>query len=346
MQTAYIYKISNLTTDDLYIGSTKQTLHNRYKAHKSNVNLGKKTLLYNLMREIGIDDFKIELVEVFQFSNDNKNLVGEKEVYYRNLFKPSLNMITPAVSKNKQYGLIYKFFYNLNPSDFYIGSTTKKILNRLCDHKSASLSSNTPLYKFIREKGRENFDIELIEDNINLENLIIQENFWIQKLQPTLNTNKFLCRTEKERDKAKYENNKEKIKERINKNRWENFKIIQQRKKEYYLKNKEEILKKDRNNRSKQNELRRIRRAKIKNVLLNDNRYIIQCTGNGFFISLFKSIKEASLFTSIKDKNIAALLIRNIKYSSTFIWKYAEKIENDGWLKIINPDGEILYVCP
>ena len=62
---ACIYKISSSKTTDFYIGSTIQELRNRFKTHKSDAKLGKDKKLYDCMREHGIENFNIELVEEF-----------------------------------------------------------------------------------------------------------------------------------------------------------------------------------------------------------------------------------------------------------------------------------------
>lgn len=69
-----IYKIFNVKTDDIYIGSTIQTLKDRFKAHKSNAKLNKNGLLYDCMRDIGIDAFSIELIEEIDISNKKQLL--------------------------------------------------------------------------------------------------------------------------------------------------------------------------------------------------------------------------------------------------------------------------------
>ncbi len=127
--------------------------------------------------------------------------IGVRERQHYTELKPSLNMKTPNIISHRDVGRVYKVYYSLDKSQFYIG--VKEIFARLRDHHSASMKGTTPLYTFIREKGRDNFSIELVEDNIETENLIIRENHWLQELKPPLNKNIFLTRTEKERDKAK-----------------------------------------------------------------------------------------------------------------------------------------------
>ena len=207
MKTAHIYKITNNKTDDIYIGSTIQSLKARFKNHKSNAKLDKKSLLYDCIRKNGIENFNILLLEEFKAKNKEEIGLKEKEYFYKLL--PSLNMKIPNVVKIKEHGKIYKLFCKLDTSKFYIGSSTKDIKKRLSDHKSASVKGLTPLYTYMKEQGKENFYIELLEDKIEIVNLVSREEYWMQQLKPPLNKNIFLTRTEKERDKAKYEKNKE-----------------------------------------------------------------------------------------------------------------------------------------
>ena len=118
----------------------------------------------------------------------------------------------------------------------------------------------------MREVGKENFDIETVEDNVLITDLIVRENHWIQELKPILNTHIFLCRTEQERDAAKYEKNKERVKKRVNERRIIKRNEINAQKREHYYKNKERILKKQstREYRDNANKLRRERLARKK----------------------------------------------------------------------------------
>ena len=264
MKTARIYKIVNTKTVDIYIGSTIQTLRKRFKAHRSNAKLEKSGKLYDCMRSNGIEHFTIELLEEFEIQKTEEIGIREREYYIK--LNPTLNMKTPNIIINRDVGRIYKVFYILDKTKFYIGSTVKEIFARLTDHQSASINGKTPLYTYIREKGRDNFAIELVEDNIEIENLIIRENHWLQELNPPLNKNIFLTRTEKERDKAKYEKNKEKIKKRVSDRREIKRDEINAQKREHYAKNKETILEKQKTQEYKDhaNKLRRERRDRKK----------------------------------------------------------------------------------
>jgi group I intron endonuclease len=264
MKKARIYKIINTKTIDIYIGSTIQNLEKRFNAHRSNAKQNKNGKLYDCIREHGVKNFSIELIEEFEIEKIEE--IGIRERKHYNELNPTLNMKIPNIVLHRNVGCIYKLFYTLDNSQFYVGSTVKNISQRLNDHQSASMKGKTPLYTYMKEKGRDNFSVELVEDNIENENLIIRENYWINELKPPLNKNIFLTRTEKERDKAKYEKNKEIIKKRVNDRRKLKRDEINAQKREHYEKNKESILAKQKTQEYKDraNNLRRERRAKQK----------------------------------------------------------------------------------
>ena len=60
-----IYKLLNAVTDDIYVGSTVQPLSCRLFGHKYNIDLPQheKNKLYCKMKELGADNFYIELLE-------------------------------------------------------------------------------------------------------------------------------------------------------------------------------------------------------------------------------------------------------------------------------------------
>ena len=75
-----IYKMLNNTTSDVYVGSTCQKLSKRLANHKTKLNEGKETLLYNKMSEIGDKNFYIELVEDYPCENGEQLKRREGEV--------------------------------------------------------------------------------------------------------------------------------------------------------------------------------------------------------------------------------------------------------------------------
>ena len=88
-------------------------------------------------------------------------------------------------------GKIYKMTNTVN-SDIYVGSTVTSLIMRQYGHNHAAEKGHeSKLYTFMREFGLLNFKIELLE-NCNVTTrmgLLEREQFWINKLQPTLNTN-------------------------------------------------------------------------------------------------------------------------------------------------------------
>ena len=96
-----IYKITNDFNDDVYVGSTCDTLVKRYSYHKFSLNDTKvnKRPLYNLMNEIGFERFRIELIE--NFSGNDKYQMRQREGYWIRQIG-TLNMII-AGRTTKEY---------------------------------------------------------------------------------------------------------------------------------------------------------------------------------------------------------------------------------------------------
>ena len=77
-----IYKITNDYNDDVYVGSTCDTLVKRFSKHKCDMNNSVKmnSPLYKLMREIGIDRFAIYLIE--EYPCDTKYELRQREGHH------------------------------------------------------------------------------------------------------------------------------------------------------------------------------------------------------------------------------------------------------------------------
>ena len=104
-----IYKITNDYNDDVYVGSTCDTLVKRFSTHKRQINSSLKMNrpLYTLMREIGFDRFRIELIENYQC--EDKYQLRQREGYYiREL--GTLNMRI-AGRTNTEYQQEHKEYY-------------------------------------------------------------------------------------------------------------------------------------------------------------------------------------------------------------------------------------------
>ena len=101
-----IYKITNDYNDDIYVGSTCDSLVKRFSAHKS-LSKTKDFPLYNLINEIGFERFAIKLIEDFpcediyqlrqqegywirQFGTLNKIISGRTHKEYRETEKEKI----------------------------------------------------------------------------------------------------------------------------------------------------------------------------------------------------------------------------------------------------------------
>ena len=74
-----IYKILNTINDEVYVGSTTQSLAKRMSWHRNSLNSkrSKKQVLYQYMKEYGVDNFYIELVECFSCKSKEELLARE-----------------------------------------------------------------------------------------------------------------------------------------------------------------------------------------------------------------------------------------------------------------------------
>ena len=102
MENAKVYKLTNDLDDKIYIGSTNnQYLCTRMNSHRQlckDLSGRRNTTLYNYMREIGIEHFKIELIE--KVKCENKNQLREREQYFIDELKPELNMFRAVENPN------------------------------------------------------------------------------------------------------------------------------------------------------------------------------------------------------------------------------------------------------
>ena len=105
-----IYKITNDYNDDIYIGSTCNTLIKRFSQHKADHirEKNKDYPLYSLMNEIGFERFRIELIEDFVCS-DKYELRQKEGFYIRQM--GTLNKKIAGRTK-QEYDKQYKKQYN------------------------------------------------------------------------------------------------------------------------------------------------------------------------------------------------------------------------------------------
>lgn len=107
--TCKIYKLCNSIDGEIYIGSTKQKLGQRFSEHKSRAKKGKKNMLiYNHMRKLGIDKFYIELLEEKEVANKQEQM--KLEVLWQEKETCRLNKLRAytTAEKKKELGKEYR----------------------------------------------------------------------------------------------------------------------------------------------------------------------------------------------------------------------------------------------
>ena len=74
-----VYKIVNSETDDVFIGSTSQPLYKRLYLLRADASSGKASALCDLMRQLGKDKFRIELLEEFPYTSADQTKAVEQK---------------------------------------------------------------------------------------------------------------------------------------------------------------------------------------------------------------------------------------------------------------------------
>ena len=99
-QNGKIYKIWNDVNDEIYVGSTHDTLSRRMTKHRATVKTNTSRRLYQTMNEIGIEHFRIELVE--NFSCKSKEELNAREGHWIRQIG-TLNSVIAGRTKKEYY---------------------------------------------------------------------------------------------------------------------------------------------------------------------------------------------------------------------------------------------------
>ena len=95
-----IYTIRNYIDNEIYVGSTIQPLHKRWYKHKSKCESRQPNMkLYHHMRNIGIDNFYIELHE--EHICENVQQLRRREGQVMRELKSSLNQVIAGRTKQE-----------------------------------------------------------------------------------------------------------------------------------------------------------------------------------------------------------------------------------------------------
>jgi group I intron endonuclease len=74
----FIYKITNIITQKLYVGQTKRSIQRRFKSHISEANRNLyDTYLHRSIRKYGKENFTIDLLE--ECNSDN---ISKREIFW------------------------------------------------------------------------------------------------------------------------------------------------------------------------------------------------------------------------------------------------------------------------
>lgn len=83
---------------------------------------------------------------------------------------------------------VYKIDCSCGCNQFYIGSTSRTLKERLKNHFSSSRKNNSKFMKHIRKVGKDKFTISLLEE-VPWKSKLIMETKYYQLLKPSLNSN-------------------------------------------------------------------------------------------------------------------------------------------------------------
>jgi group I intron endonuclease len=103
-----VYKITNTVNNYVYFGSTKQKLSRRMATHRASFKSGKSNKLYDEMRKIGLEHFKIVWIEDIEYENIYE--LRRREDDYIKQHKSSLNTYNAVgINRNKAISTIGAF---------------------------------------------------------------------------------------------------------------------------------------------------------------------------------------------------------------------------------------------
>lgn len=97
-----IYKITDTTNGKIYVGQTTMVIRKRFSSHKnhatnSNRPNDRKCILYQAMRQNGVDNFTIEPIEIVEGS---RGKADKREIYWI----AKLDSLNPELGYNKDRG--------------------------------------------------------------------------------------------------------------------------------------------------------------------------------------------------------------------------------------------------
>lgn len=119
-----IYKITNSINDKVYIGSTRQNpLRKRMDGHRSEARKNNPKVLSQFMRDVGIENFNIELIREIQVPNSKIAKIQEQIELWKIPVEQRLNCIRANIPNINYRGNIEnkranrRAYYNRKKND-------------------------------------------------------------------------------------------------------------------------------------------------------------------------------------------------------------------------------------
>ncbi len=156
---AKIYKITNDYNDDIYIGSTCDTLIKRFIKHKSKSKI-ENSILYQKMRDIGVERFRIELIEDYP-CEDKYQLLQRESFWIREIGSINQRVSYLSIEEKKFnktiYNQMYNETYNEERKTYKKELYNKQIQEMLCSCGSKLRGINSNLQKHFATKKHQNY---------------------------------------------------------------------------------------------------------------------------------------------------------------------------------------------
>ena len=148
-----IYKITNNINNDIYVGSSCDILRKRFNSHKCRMKKEPKNIpLYKLMNELGIDAFRIDLIE--DYPCDDKQALRQREGYWIRQIA-TLNKVIPGRA-GKEYRDEHKEMIKEREKKYY-EENKEKYLNKVKEYRDEHK-------EIIKEKKKLYYDEKVLCD--------------------------------------------------------------------------------------------------------------------------------------------------------------------------------------
>ena len=150
-----VYKLYNTKDDKIYIGSTIETLKDRMRNHINKIKRS-NSKLYNHMREIGLENYRIKLISCH---------IVENELQLRMLEQYEINKYNHEILLNSQYAYVED--KNMQRKNYNKRYYEKKKIKQKNSNSSDSNSSRSYVSKTESESELENIENEFKNLDIN-----------------------------------------------------------------------------------------------------------------------------------------------------------------------------------